>query len=107
MSEQLQRSGVDLKQLSDISREAPFSLSQASSPRDGSYIRPFGADTGQDVAGWEVYDGVNKMGTLLLGVDDRVGILVEATNIFPHALLEIARGFNFDEFDRVIKSHDA
>jgi RNA polymerase Rpb1 len=103
VSDQLRRAGVDLDQLSRIAQESPFSLTQASSPADGSYIRPFGLDTGQDVAGWELYDGISKAGTLILGVDDRIGILVEATNIFPTALLEIARSFNFDEAHRIIK----
>jgi len=97
----LRRAGIDLDQLSRIAQESPFSLSQASSPADGSYIRPFGLDTGQDVAGWELYDGISKAGTLILGVDDRIGILVEATNIFPTALLEIARSFNFEEAHRI------
>ena len=101
VSDQLRRAGIDLDQLSRIAQESPFSLSQASSPADGSYIRPFGLDTGQDVAGWELYDGISKAGTLILGVDDRIGILVEATNIFPTALLEIARSFNFEEAHRI------
>jgi hypothetical protein len=101
VSEQIQRSGVDLSTLSKISQEAPFALSQASSPADGSYIRPFGMDTGEDVAGWELYDGVGKNGTLILGVNDRLGILVEANNIFPTGLLEIASQFDFEEVSRV------
>jgi len=104
VSQQLQGSGVDLTQLSQISRESPFSLSQASSPTDGSYIRPFGLDTGHDVAGWELYDGIRKSGTLLLGINDRVGVLVEATNVLPNTLLEIAHKMNFGEIDRAIKA---
>ena len=94
---------MNLDQISQISRETPFSLSQASSVIDGSYIRPFGLDTGHDVAGWELYDGNRKSGTLLLGIDDRVGVLVEGTNIFPNVLLEIAHKMNFKEIDRAIK----
>jgi hypothetical protein len=103
VSGQLQSSGVDLEQLSKIAQESPFSLSQASSPADGSYVRPFGLDTGLDVAGWELYDGLSSVGTLILGVNNRIGILVEATNIFPNALLEIAGGLDFQAVDRACR----
>jgi hypothetical protein len=104
VSQQLQASGVDLGQLSQISQASPFSLSQASSPTDGSYIRAFGVDTGHDVAGWELYDGQTKAGTLILGVNDRVGILVEATNIFPALLSDVASKFDFGQLDKAIGS---
>jgi hypothetical protein len=98
-SDLLQRSGVNAAELSKAAQEAPFSLAQASSPDDGSYIRPFGLDTGRNVAGWELYDGHNHIGTLILGVNDRIGILVEATNVLPNTLLEIASKFNFGAAD--------
>ena len=98
-SDLLQRSGVNAGELSKAAQEAPFSLSQASSPADGSYIRPFGLDTGRNVAGWELYDGHNHVGTLILGVNDRIGILVEATNVLSNTLLEIASRFNFGAAD--------
>jgi hypothetical protein len=101
-SDLLQRSGVNVAEVSKAAQEAPFSLTQAHSPADGSYIRPFGLDTGHNVAGWELYDGHSHMGTLILGVNDRVGILVEATNVFPNALLDIARRFNFGGVERII-----
>lgn len=94
-SDLLQRSGVNAVELSKAAQESPFQLSQASSPSDGSYIRPFGLDTGHNVAGWELYDGQYNTGTLILGVNDRIGILIEATNILPSPLLEIASRFNF------------
>jgi hypothetical protein len=101
----LQSSGVNLSQLSQISQDSPFSLSQ-SSGSDGSYIRPFGLDTGHDVAGWELYDSRTKIGSLILGVNGRVGILIEATNITdPLVILAIASALNFDEFDNLIDSH--
>jgi hypothetical protein len=100
-SDLLQRSGVNAAELSKGAHEAPFSLKQASSPAEGSYIRPFGLDTGRNVAGWELYDGHNNVGTLILGVNDRIGILVEATNIFAKDLLEIASKFNFGAADRI------
>ena len=101
-SDLLQRSGVNAAELSKTAQEAPFSLAQASSPADGSYIRPFGLDTGRNVAGWELYDGHNNMGTLILGVNDRIGILVEATNIMSNSLLEIASKFNFGAADQIV-----
>jgi hypothetical protein len=101
-SDLLQRSGLNAAELSKAAQEAPFSLTQASSPADGSYIRPFGLDTGHNVAGWELYDGHNNVGTLILGVNDRIGILVEATNIFAKVLLEIASKFNFGSADRIV-----
>lgn len=101
-SDLLQRSGVNAAELSKGAQEAPFSLTQASSPADGSYIRPFGVDTGRNVAGWELYDGHNNAGTLILGVNDRIGILVEATNILANTLLEIASKFNFAAADRIV-----
>ncbi|HKQ06396.1 MAG TPA: hypothetical protein VJ464_14775 [Blastocatellia bacterium] len=94
-SDLLQRSGMNAAELSKGAQDHPFSLAQASSPADGSYIRPFGLDTGRNVAGWELYDGHNHVGTLILGVNDRIGILVEATNILSNTLLEIASKFNF------------
>jgi hypothetical protein len=96
--------GIDLDRLSQISQESPFSLSQASSPADGSYIRPFGIDTGHDVAGWELYDGRTHNGTLLLGVNDRLGILIEATNVFPNTLLDIASNFDFRQIDLALSA---
>lgn len=99
VSDQLQRSGVDLARLSAIAQESPFSLSQASSPMDGSFIRTFGLDTGHDVADWELYDGVSKNGTLILGVNDRVRILVEGTKLFPDVLLQIASKDKFDDLN--------
>jgi hypothetical protein len=103
--ELLQRSGVDLPQILQESQASPFSLSAASG-YDGSYIRPFGADTGQDVAGWDMWDSSTKIGTMLLGVNDRVGILIEGTNLLdPNALLEISRSLNFDEINRVIEEY--
>lgn len=101
-SDLLQRSGLNAAELSKAAQEAPFSLTQASSPADGSYIRPFGLDTGHNVAGWELYDGINNVGTLILGVNDRIGILVEATNIFAKDLLEIASKFNFGAADQIV-----
>jgi hypothetical protein len=102
VSQALQASGVDVAQLSQISQASPFSLSQASSPADGSYIRPFDADTGHDVAGWELYDGVTKAGTLMLGVNDRIGILVEAANVFPGLLADVARALDFAEIEKMV-----
>ena len=103
--ELLQRSGVDLPQILQESQASPFSLSAASG-YDGSYIRPFGADTGQDVAGWDMWDSSTKIGTMLLGVNDRVGILIEGTNLLdPNALLEISRLLNFDEINRIIEEY--
>jgi len=107
VSDQLQRMGVDLARLAQISQESPFSLSQASAPIDGSYIRPFGVDTGHDVAGWELYDGRTHNGTVLLGVNDRLGILIEAANVFPHTLLEIASQFDFDQIDAALSTDAA
>jgi hypothetical protein len=104
VSDRLQRMGIDLDRLSQISQESPFSLSQASSPADGSYIRPFGIDTGHDVAGWELYDGRTHNGTLLLGVNDRLGILIEATNVFPNTLLDIASNFDFRQIDLALSA---
>lgn len=101
-SDLLQRSGVNAAELSRVAQEAPFSLAQASSPADGSYIRPFGLDTGRNVAGWELYDGHNNVGTLILGVNDRIGILVEVTNIKSNTLLEIASKFNFGAADQIV-----
>lgn len=101
-SDLLQRSGVNAAELSKAAQEAPFALTQASSPTDGSYIRPFGLDTGHNVAGWELYDGNYNVGTLILGVNDRVAILVEATNILASTLLEIASKFNFGAADQVV-----
>jgi hypothetical protein len=107
VSDQLQRSGVDLDKLQQISQDSPFSLSQSSSPVDGSYIRPFGADTGHDVAGWEIYDGQSKIGNLILGVNDRLGVLIEATNIFPGALAEIVDKIDFGQITRALGSDEA
>ena len=42
------------------------------------------------------------MGTLILGVNDRIGILVEATNIMSNSLLEIASKFNFGAADQIV-----
>jgi hypothetical protein len=103
--ELLQRSGVDVPQILQESQASPFSLSPAAG-YDGSYIRPFGADTGQDVAGWDMWDSRTRIGTMLLGVNDRVGILIEGTNLSdPNALLEISRLLNFDEINRVIEEY--
>jgi len=94
-------SGVNVGQVSQLTQASPFSLSQASG-FDGSYIRPFGADTGHDVAGWDLWDSQTKIGTMILGVNDRIGILIEGTNLTnPNALLELSGAFDFDEINRV------
>ena len=56
-------------------------------------VLPRLAKTGRDVAGWELYDGVRKSGTLLLGINDRVGVLIEAGNIFPHTFWRSEAGW--------------
>jgi hypothetical protein len=101
----LQSSGIDLAQLSSTSQASPFSLSQASG-FDGSYIRPFGKDTGHDVAGWDMWDSRTKIGTMILGINDRVALLIEGTNLLnPNALMELSDALDFDEINRVIESH--
>jgi hypothetical protein len=106
-SDLLQRSGIDLRQLSQMSQASPFALSQASA-LDGSFIRPFGADTGEDVAGWDMWDSNTKFGTMILGVNDRVGILIEGTSLVnPDALLQISVSLDFKELNRVIGNHSA
>lgn len=101
-SAQLQHSGLDLKQLSQISQQSPFSLSEASGS-DGSFIRPFGLDTEHDVAGWELYDSRTRIGTLILGMKDRFGILIEGTNIpDPNMLLAVAASLNYAGLEKLM-----
>jgi hypothetical protein len=108
VSDALQRSGVDLRQLSRVAQESPFSLAQSSSPVDGSFIRPFGLDTGHDVAGWEIWDATSRYGTVILGVNDRLGILIEGSNVTdPNVLLEIASSINYDEAERLLRTDAA
>jgi hypothetical protein len=105
VSAQLQSSGVDLQQLSQISQASPFSLSP-SVGADGSFIRPFGLDTGHDVAGWELYDAHTRIGTLILGVKGRIGILIEATNVAdPNVLLEVANKLDYAAMERLMGVH--
>ena len=104
-SVQLQSSGIDLRHIFQIAQSSPFSLSQAAA-YDGSYIRPYGVDTGHDVAGWDLWDSNTKIGTMILGINDRIGILIEGTNLTnPDALLEISKAIDFDEINKVIEAH--
>jgi hypothetical protein len=101
ISAQLQRSGVDLKQLSQISQQSPFSLQEATG-NDGSFIRPFGLDTEHDVAGWELFDSRTRIGTLLLGMKDRFAILIEGTNVpDPGMLLAVAAKLDYAALDKL------
>ena len=103
VSQLLQRSGVDLQQLSRVSQQSPFSLSE-STGLDGSFVRPFGLDTEHDVAGWELYDTRTRIGTMLLGVNDRLGILIEGTNLDANVLSEVALALDFGQMERLVNS---
>jgi hypothetical protein len=58
-------------------------------------------DTGHDVAGWEMYDANSKSGSVILGVSDKIAILIEASGIHPNALLEIVSNLDFDKMDKL------
>ena len=100
VSNLLQESGVDFAQASN---QFSFQISQSSSKDGGSFINPFSMDTGSDVAGWELYDSNSKVGVMLLGVSERVGILIEGANIQDISVLRnVAAQMDFKKLEEMV-----